>query len=92
MKSALTPIHWECSVVGMGKPSENARVIDLRTLPEEVKVAIIYAALNVSARYSNGQFDAVQEDSEEDAALADLVCTVEAIRPHMHEVALKHCP
>lgn len=92
MKSALTPIHWECYAAENGKPSENARIIDLRTLPEEVKVAIIQAALNVSFRFSNGQFDSVQEDSEEDVALADLACAVESIRPHMHDVALKHCP
>jgi hypothetical protein len=91
MKSALSPIHWECSLVENGKPSENARVVDLRTLPEEIKIAIIQAALNVGFRYHNGEYE-TEEDSEEDAALADLACAVEAIRPHMHDVALKHCP
>lgn len=86
MNTPANPIHWECY------SNEPARVVDLRTLPEQVKVEIIKAALNVGFRVNNGQFDAVAEGSEEEAALNDLAVSVEAVRGHMHAVNLMPCP
>jgi len=83
-----SPIHWECYVVKPGVPEGTANVVDLRTLPEEVKVAIIQAAINVGFRFGNGQFDDLQENSEEEDALAELASAVDEIRPHMHSVNL----
>lgn len=86
MNTPASPIHWECYA------NESARVVDLRTLPEQVKVEIIKAALSVGFRVNNGQFDAVAEGSEEDEALNDLAISVEAVRKHMHPVNLMPCP
>ncbi len=86
MNTPSSPIHWECY------SNEPARVVDLRTLPEQVKVEIIQAALNVGFRVNNGQLDAVAEGSEEEKALNDLAISVEAVREHMHAVNLVPCP
>ena len=86
--SNMNPIHWECSI----HPPENAKVIDLRTLPEEIKVSIIQAALNVSLRFNNFDFVGVEEDSEEEDALSNLSKCVDAIRPFMHEASLVPSP
>lgn len=86
MSNETSPIHWECY------SNEPARVVDLRTLPEQVKVEIIKAALNVGFRVNNGQFDTVAEGSEEDEALNDLAISVDAVRSHMHSVNLVPCP
>ncbi|MCT6720034.1 hypothetical protein [Acidovorax sp. K2F] len=86
MNTPASPIHWECY------SKEPARVVDLRTLPEQVKVEIIKAALNVGFRVNNGQFDAVAEGSEEEEALNELAISVEAVREHMHAVNLMPCP
>lgn len=86
MTTPASPIHWECY------SNEPARVVDLRTLPEQVKVEIIKTALNVGFRVNNGQFDTVAEGSEEDEALNDLAISVEAVREHMHGVNLVPCP
>ena len=80
------PIHWECYVTEPGKPGGTATVVDLRTLPEDIKVAIIQAALNVGFRFGGGQFDDLEEDSEEESALVELASAVDLIRPHMHSV------
>lgn len=86
MSTETSPIHWECY------QKEAARVVDLRTLPEQVKVEIIQAALNVGFRFINGQFDAIAEGSEEEVALNDLAVSVGAVRDHMHSVNLMPCP
>lgn len=86
MNTPISPIHWECC------RNEPAKVVDLRTVPEDIKVAIMQAALNVSFRYSNGQLDMVEEDSDTDQALSQLAIAAEQIRPHMHEVSLVPCP
>ncbi|MFT3815464.1 MAG: hypothetical protein QM740_19150 [Acidovorax sp.] len=86
MSTETSPIHWECY------QSEAARVVDLRTLPEQVKVKIIQAALNVGFRVNNGEYEGVQEGSEEADALHDLATSVEAVRAHMHPVNLMPCP
>lgn len=83
---AINPIHWQCYT---GEP---AKVVDLRTLPEGVTVAIIQAALNVSFRYNNGQLDVAEEDAETVEALNDLAVAAGAISLHMHEVSLVPCP
>lgn len=86
MTTPASPIHWECY------QNDAARVVDLRTLPEQVKVEIIQAALNVSFRLNNGQFDAVAEGSEEEEALNELAISVDGVRAHMHAVNLMPCP
>lgn len=86
------PIHWECYVTKPGKPEGTATVVDLRTLPEDVKVSIIQAALNVGFRFNNGEYENMKEGSAEEDALVDLVVSVEAVREHMHSVNLVPCP
>ena len=86
--SNMNPIHWECSI----HPPENAKVIDLRTLPEEVKVAIIKSAIEIGYRYHNGEYGDLTQDSNEDAALAALTESVERIDAYMHPVKLTICP
>lgn len=85
------PIHWECYLKEPGKPDGAARVVDLRTLPEDVKVSIIQAALNVSFRFKNGEYE-VEEDSEEEEALEKLAMSTDSVSQHMHSVNLIPCP
>lgn len=82
MSKTVNPIHWESLDHGP------AKVIDLRTLPEEVKVGIIHVALRIAVRVNNGSYDEVPEGSEAEEALGDLSLAVEAVRPHMHPVDL----
>lgn len=91
MKTAVNPIHWECYVTEPGQPVEKAKVVDLRTLPEEVKCAVLQAALQVGFRYHNGEYD-VDEDSEENEALVELTEAVDLVREYMYEVNLTTCP
>lgn len=88
MKKAANPIHWECYVTQPGRPAEKAKVVDLRTLPEDVKVAILQAALHVGERYDSGDFEGVEEGSEDACALEALAVSARAVRQHMHEVNL----
>ena len=85
------PIHWECYLKEPGKPAGTARVVDLRTIPEDVKVSIIQAALNVSFRFNNGEYE-VEEGSEEEKALEKLTMSVDPVSRHMHAVNLIPCP
>lgn len=89
--TTFDPIHWECYLTEPGRGTETARVVDLRTLPEGVKVAIIQAALQVAFRYHNGEYD-VEEDSEENDALHELAVSTSHVRDHMHAVNLTICP
>ena len=91
MNKPINPIHWECYVTEPGKPVEKAKILDLRTLPEEVKVPIIQAALNVALRYDNGDY-ALEEDTEENDAMAELAAAVERVRHHMFQVDLTPLP
>ena len=86
MSTTVNPIHWESFDHGP------AKVIDLRTLPEDVKVRIINAALRIAVRVNNGSYDEVPEGSEAEEALGDLSLAVEAVRPYMHVVNLVPCP
>lgn len=88
MSKPINPIHWECFVT---EPPSPARVVDLRTLPEEIKVPIIQAALNVAYRHDNGDFN-VEEDSEESDALTELAAAVDGVRKHMFQVNLTPLP
>lgn len=77
---ATSPIHWE------KYDDQHVKVVDVRTLPEDVKVGIIQAALHVAFRYNNGQLDVIEEDPETDRALNDLACAVGRVTSHMHEI------
>lgn len=88
MKTAVNPIHWECYVTEPGKPTEKAKVVDLRALPEEVKVSILQAALHVGERYDSGDFEGVEEGSDDAGALEALAVSARAVRHYMHEVNL----
>lgn len=78
----ITPIYWERT------GEEPVRIVDLRTLPEDVKVAIISAAMRVTRLYENGQLDGISEGSNEEESLDWLAEEVAAVTQHMHEVPL----
>lgn len=86
MSKPINPIHWE------RYGSQPAKIIDLRTLPEDVKVQIIQAALNVTFHYDSGELFDLEIGSTGDDALESLSDHVAAISLHMHEVNLIPCP
>lgn len=86
MNTPISPIHWE------RYGDKPAKVVDLRTLPEDVKVEIIQAALNVAFRHDNGELYEVRVGSPNEKALDHLADKVAAISLHMHEVNLVPCP
>lgn len=81
----ISPIHWE------RYGDKPAKVVDVRTLPEDVKVAIIKAAIAVTFRYENGEYS-TEEDTPQDDTIAWLAEKVGSIAQHMHEVSLVPCP
>lgn len=75
-----SPIYWEqsgeCPV----------KVVDVRTLPENVKVAIIQAAIRVGALHEGCAFETIAEGTEQHDALASLAKATAAIGAYMHSV------
>ncbi len=80
MSLTVNPIHWERT------GNEPVQVVDLRTLPEDVKVALMQAAIRVGIDYNGGVFDAVPESSKADIALAEVAAQADNISQFMHEV------
>lgn len=80
MSNRINPIYWERT----GK--EPVQVIDVRTLPEDVKTAIILAATNVAKEFDAGVFAALQLDSQQIDSLTELSEVVENMHSFMHEL------
>ncbi|MGC3984797.1 MAG: hypothetical protein QM777_08765 [Pseudorhodoferax sp.] len=81
----INPIYWESIA------HQHAKVVDLRTLPEDTKVKIIKAALTVAYYYDNGEYCDLPEGSEQEKALEAMVDAVGTVSLHMHEVSLVPC-
>lgn len=80
----MNPIYTISTHDSAGK---KMHAIDLRSLPEDVKINIIKAALGVVFHYKNGSYG-VDEDTSGGALMDDLAKTTDAIEAFMHEVAL----
>lgn len=80
MKTPANPIHWE------RYGNERLRFVDLRTIPEDLKVEILQAALDVAGLHDNGELYDLQVNSSEAYALELLASRVSYISQFMHEV------
>jgi hypothetical protein len=80
VSNRINPIHWERT------GNNPVQVVDLRTLPEDVKVALMQAAIRVGINYNGGAYDSIAEDSQQDIALAEVAAQIENISTFMHEV------
>ena len=80
MSNSINPIYWE-------RTGDNpVQIVDLRTLPEDVKVAVIQAAIRVASEFNSGTCDALTQGSEADKAIANLTEVVENVSQFMHEI------
>ena len=80
MSNRINPIYWERT----GK--EPVQIIDVRTLPEDVKTAIILAATNVAKEFDADVFAALELDRHELASLTELSEVVANMHSFMHEM------
>lgn len=80
MSTQINPIYWERT------NREPVQVIDVRTLPEDVKTAIIIAAATVAHDFRAHQFDDLPKDSTGHESLSELSAVVENMHSFMHEV------
>lgn len=84
----MNPIYIMCTPSSEG---HKFHVVDLRTLPEDVKLNIIQAALGVAFHYGNGSYD-VDEGTDGGIFLENLADATDAIEMHMHPVELSRAP
>ncbi|MFN9476393.1 hypothetical protein [Acidovorax sp.] len=80
MSTPINPIYWERT----GK--EPVQVIDVRTLPEDVKTAIILAATSVAKEFDAGVLAALGLGRHELASLTELSEVVANMHSFMHEL------
>ncbi|MFT3815236.1 MAG: hypothetical protein QM740_17960 [Acidovorax sp.] len=77
-----TAVHHN-SIVTTQTGSGPLMAIDLLTLPQDVALEIIQAALCVSFHYESSGLESVQEDSDADDALIRLAVATGKINQHM---------
>lgn len=80
MSKPINPIHWE------RYGNERLRFVDLRTIPEDLKVEILQAALDVAGLHDNGELYDLRVNSPEADVLEKLASRVSHISQFMHEV------
>lgn len=61
--------------------------IDLRTLPQEVMLSIVNAAIGVSTMFAAGGMEELPDDGPAEEALRELMTTTNAIAPFMKPTA-----
>lgn len=76
-----SPIYWE------RYGDQCAKVVDLRMLPDDVKVAILHAAIQAVAHWGEGDIEA-PELSDAEATMEALVAAVGQVQLHMHPTLL----
>jgi len=80
VNATINPIYWERT------GNNPVQVVDLRTLPEDVKMAIILAATNVAKEFDADVFAALGLDRHELASLTELSEVVANMHSFMHEM------
>lgn len=80
MTATINPIHWERRGDGP------MQVIDLHTLPEDVKVALMKAAIRISFDVEAGSVSADASSDIAEEGLDELVAVVNNMSQFMHEV------
>ncbi|MHC3432834.1 hypothetical protein [Delftia lacustris] len=80
MSKPINPIHSE------RYGNERLRFVDLRAIPEDLKVEILQAALDVAGLHDNGELYDLQVNSPEADVLEQLASRVSHISRFMHEV------
>lgn len=74
----------QCPMITV-RSADGISVVDVRTLPEEIKTSIIIASFAVAAEYGNG--DADVEGIALQARLGDLQQALNETDAHLHKVA-----
>lgn len=80
MSNRINPIHWE------RRDGEPTQAVDLRTLPEDVKVAIMKAAIRVAVDVEAGAVTTVDSSDLAEEGLDELVDVINNMSQFMHEV------